>query len=80
MSAKHSIEEKHYEVADEANVTEYADPDAEFGGVEERRRLERKLLWKLDCRMSIMVLIYILNYVRYVLSSLVRVEFKPSSF
>lgn len=39
------------------------DPDAEFGGHEERRRLERKLLWKLDLRMSILVIIYILNYV-----------------
>ena len=27
--------------------------DDEFGGPEERKRLERKLLWKLDVRMSI---------------------------
>jgi hypothetical protein len=27
--------------------------DEEFGGPEERQRLERKLLWKLDLRMSI---------------------------
>lgn len=40
------------------------DPDAEFGGHEARRRLERRLLWKVDRRMSILVLIYILNYVR----------------
>lgn len=40
------------------------DPDAEFGGTEARRKLERKLLWKVDVRMSIMVVIYILNYVR----------------
>lgn len=39
------------------------DPDAEFGGYESRRKLERKLLWKLDSRMSILVVIYILNYV-----------------
>ena len=39
------------------------DRDAEFGGYEEKRRIERKLLWKLDCRMSILVVIYILNYV-----------------
>lgn len=39
------------------------DPDAEFGGYEERRKLEKKLLWKLDLRMSILVIIYILNYV-----------------
>jgi hypothetical protein len=37
--------------------------DAEFGGPEERQRLERKLLWKVDVRMSILVVIYILNYV-----------------
>ncbi|EMD40846.1 hypothetical protein CERSUDRAFT_131167 [Gelatoporia subvermispora B] len=39
------------------------DPDAEFGGSEERKRLERKLLWELDVRMSVLVVIYILNYV-----------------
>ena len=39
------------------------DPDAQFGGPEARRKLERKLLWKLDLRMSILVFIYILNYV-----------------
>jgi hypothetical protein len=39
------------------------DPDAEFGGTEERKRIEKKLLWKIDARMSIMILIYILNYV-----------------
>jgi len=40
------------------------DPDAEFGGSEAREKLERGLLRKLDARMSIMVIIYILNYVR----------------
>ena len=40
------------------------DPNAEFGGTEARKALERKLLLKLDLRMSIMVIIYILNYVR----------------
>jgi len=39
--------------------------DAEFGGPEARRKLERRLLLKLDLRMSIMVVIYILNYVRF---------------
>lgn len=45
--------------------TESGDNDVvtELGGEEERRRLEKKLLWKLDCRMSIMIVIYILNYV-----------------
>ncbi|KAG6884480.1 hypothetical protein C0992_006253 [Termitomyces sp. T32_za158] len=37
--------------------------DTDFGGTEARRKLERKLLWKIDARMSIMVFIYILNYV-----------------
>ncbi|KAG8797956.1 hypothetical protein FRC17_007599, partial [Serendipita sp. 399] len=31
--------------------------DLEFGGAEARARLERKLLWKLDLRMSILVAI-----------------------
>ena len=38
-------------------------PDAEFGGTEARKELERKLLFKLDARMSILVVIYILNHV-----------------
>lgn len=40
------------------------DLDAEFGGPEARKKLERKLLMKLDLRMSILIIIYILNYVR----------------
>ncbi|KZT13065.1 MFS general substrate transporter [Laetiporus sulphureus 93-53] len=39
------------------------DPDAEFCGTEARRRLERRLLLKLDLRMFILVIIYILNYI-----------------
>jgi len=39
------------------------DPDAEFGGADARRKLEKRLLLKLDARMSILVVIYILNYV-----------------
>lgn len=49
------------------DTPEQAPPDtdeAEFGGREGRLNLERKLLRKLDMRMSILVLIYILNYVR----------------
>ncbi|EJD01118.1 MFS general substrate transporter [Fomitiporia mediterranea MF3/22] len=60
-SAKHSIEEK--QVTEEPIPVDTTDPDAEFGGFEERQKLERKLLWKLDCRMSIMIVIYILNYI-----------------
>jgi hypothetical protein len=44
------------------------DVDAEFGGREARLELERKFLRKLDMRMSILVLIYVLNYVRPVFS------------
>ncbi len=40
------------------------DPNADFGGLEERQKMEKSLLWKLDCRMTILVVIYILNYVR----------------
>ena len=40
-----------------------SDPDAEFGGAEARKRLEKSLLLKLDARMSILIVIYILNYV-----------------
>ncbi|KJA30031.1 hypothetical protein HYPSUDRAFT_196318 [Hypholoma sublateritium FD-334 SS-4] len=39
------------------------DPDAEFGGTEARKALEKKLLLKIDLRMSILVVIYILNYI-----------------
>ena len=35
----------------------------EWGGEEGRRKLEKELLRKVDKRMSILVLIYILNYV-----------------
>jgi hypothetical protein len=42
------------------------DLDAEFGGTEARKLLEKQLLWKLDLRMSILIVIYILNYVRTV--------------
>lgn len=37
--------------------------DSEFGGTKARKELERKLLWKIDLRMSILVVIYILNFV-----------------
>lgn len=46
------------------NARDDDDDEAEFGGREARLNLERKLLRKLDMRMSILVLIYILNYVR----------------
>lgn len=71
-----SIEEKGAVVSEEQRETgsiESADPDAEFGGYEERKRLERKLIWKMDCRMSILAVIYILNYVSTSCSS--RMEY-----
>ncbi|KAG0696836.1 MFS general substrate transporter [Suillus ampliporus] len=42
---------------------EELDLDVEFGGLEERKKLERRFLRKLDLRMSILVVIYILNYI-----------------
>jgi hypothetical protein len=37
------------------------EPDAQFGGQEARKELERTLLRKLDMRLSILILIYVLN-------------------
>ncbi|KAI0082456.1 MFS general substrate transporter [Panus rudis PR-1116 ss-1] len=37
--------------------------DEEFGGTERRKKLEKKLIRKLDLRMSILIIIYILNYI-----------------
>ncbi|KAG2032386.1 major facilitator superfamily domain-containing protein [Suillus americanus] len=44
---------------------EHEEPDLniEFSDVEARNKLERRLLWKLDLRMSMLVLIYILNFI-----------------
>ncbi|KIY63341.1 sugar transporter [Cylindrobasidium torrendii FP15055 ss-10] len=39
------------------------DVNAQFGGLEARKKLERRLLWKVDARMSILLVIYILNYI-----------------
>ena len=51
---------------DDKPITTTHDPndrDAEFGGTEARKALEKKLLRKVDLRMSILIFIYILNYV-----------------
>ncbi|KAK7049568.1 hypothetical protein VNI00_005599 [Paramarasmius palmivorus] len=55
---------------DEKHVAEYAsspinapDINAEYGGLEARKALEKKLLRKIDLRMSILIVIYILNYI-----------------
>ncbi|KAG7097006.1 hypothetical protein E1B28_004400 [Marasmius oreades] len=37
--------------------------DIEFGGTQARQELERRLLHKVDTRMSILIVIYILNYI-----------------
>lgn len=47
----------------EAHVEVVLDDDVEFGGTEARKGIERKLLWKLDLRMSILIVIYILNFI-----------------
>ena len=51
-------------------LTAAADGDAEFGGLEARRDLERKLIGKIDLRMSILIVIYSLNYVRLLMFDL----------
>lgn len=42
---------------------ENVDENAQFGGLEARKKLEKRFLLKLDARMSIMIVIYILNYI-----------------
>lgn len=66
MPSSHSTTEKDAEKVPERYDPNAEDPDAEFGGTEARIALEKKLVWKVDLRMSIMVVIYILNYVRVV--------------
>ena len=66
MPSKDSEEMEHDEPTLEHNsraAEASLDPDAEFGGTEARKILEKKLLLKLDARMSILVVIYILNFV-----------------
>ncbi|KAI0268180.1 MFS general substrate transporter [Gloeopeniophorella convolvens] len=63
-SAKKSFDEVSEEIHVHDPVASTFDVDAEFGGHEARLQLERKLLRKLDMRMSILILIYILNYTR----------------
>ena len=52
----------------ESPVDKKYDEDEEFVGHDARRHLERNLVRKLDFRMSILIVIYILNYVRCSLS------------
>jgi len=64
-SSSHSTNEKDTEGIKQAQQYDLnaEDPDAQFGGTEARRKLEKKLILKVDLRMSIMVVIYILNYI-----------------
>ena len=39
------------------------DGDRDFGGLEGQQELERKLIRKIDLRMSILIVLYSLNYV-----------------
>ncbi|KAF8709595.1 MFS general substrate transporter, partial [Rhizoctonia solani] len=58
IDSKHAVEQHEYLPGQSPKH-----PDAEFGGTEARRALERRLLRKLDLRMSILIFIYILNYI-----------------
>jgi hypothetical protein len=58
VTAQHDIEED-----DDVGASAIYD-DAEFGGRRARLDLERGLLRKIDGRMSMLIVIYILNYVR----------------
>ena len=62
MPSMHSVEEKGGE-NDSHPKYNADDSNADFGGTEARRILEKRLIRKIDLRMSIMVVIYILNYV-----------------
>ncbi|PFH47256.1 hypothetical protein AMATHDRAFT_77287 [Amanita thiersii Skay4041] len=50
------------------------DPDSEFGGTDARKALERRLLLKIDLRMSVLVVIYILNYIDRTTASNARLK------
>ncbi|KAF9452505.1 MFS general substrate transporter [Macrolepiota fuliginosa MF-IS2] len=64
MLAKEKDAEKHESASTTSGAHDDSKfTDAEFGGPEERKRLEKKFLLKLDLRMSIMIVIYILNYI-----------------
>lgn len=70
----HPIDEKVEEVVNHLLINDL--DDEEFGGPEERSRIEKRLLWKLDCRMSILVVIYVLNFVRDLFNSSSRQTYR----
>ena len=55
------------------------DLDAEFGGAEARKKLEKKLVRHTDTRMSILIVIYIFNFVSRIMSvtSILRHDADP---
>ncbi|KAH9849971.1 MFS general substrate transporter [Lenzites betulinus] len=67
MASSPSLNEKQRDVEIEHQRDVEADlraaVDEEFGGHEARQKLEKKLLRKLDARMGILIVIYILNYI-----------------
>ena len=59
MPQDHRIE-KHPKAS--ANVSS-VDGDAEFGGPGERKRMEKRLVRRLDMRLTLIVVLFLLNYV-----------------
>ena len=65
MPQDHHDNEKHPRVSASAPSV---DGDAEFGGTRERKRMEKKLIRRLDMRLALIVVLYLLNYVNLFLS------------
>ncbi|RDB22566.1 hypothetical protein Hypma_010249 [Hypsizygus marmoreus] len=68
LSSRHTLTQQRFGdgINDDTELLEESlelDLDAKFGDKDARNELERALLRKLDARMSILVLIYILNYI-----------------
>ncbi|GAA6064237.1 hypothetical protein JCM10212_006366 [Sporobolomyces blumeae] len=65
MSAPHIDDAKDVkeQEAFEQHQQEHLAGAVENGGIVDRERLEKRLKWKLDARLSILVVIYILNYI-----------------
>ena len=49
-------------VTSSSPVGDDEDPNAQFGGLEARKALEKKLLRKVDIRMMILIVVYMMNY------------------
>ncbi|KZT13068.1 MFS general substrate transporter [Laetiporus sulphureus 93-53] len=63
LSVKKDLTEEHEHIEEQPVEAASISEDEEFGGTEARRKLEKKLLRKLDARISILIVIYILNYI-----------------